>query len=289
MLLSSSIGPFLKYYSVEEAIDLMSKAGFDAIDFAFFDEKFYGVETDGADFKSYFQTLKAMAEEKGMCFNQAHAPIPSSRPDEDWTARMFENIVRSIRNSSYLGIPHIVVHPVQHISYWKEGSPERLFEMNMDFYGRLKPYSEEYGVKIALENMWHYRSRQITHSVCSRAEEFNKYLDTLNSDCFVGCLDIGHATLVCENAEDMIRKMGKDRLQALHVHDVDGIKDLHTLPYYGITDWDQIAKALKEIGYEGDFTFEVDGFFNPLPKELFAAAAGQMVATGRHIMNKIMN
>lgn len=289
MLLSSSMQPFLKYYTCEEAVVEMQKAGLDAIDFSFFELKYCGDEINGMDAKRYFRAVKELADEKGIVFNQAHAPMPSSFADEIETAKMFDHIVRSIRNASYLEIPLIVVHPVQHIPYWTEGTPEHLFEMNMDFYGRLKPYSEEYGVKIALENMWHYRSRQITHSVCSRAEEFNKYLDTLNSDCFVGCLDIGHATLVCENAEDMIRKMGKDRLQALHVHDVDGIKDLHTLPYYGITDWDQVAKALKEIGYEGDFTFEVGGFFDPLPKELFPVAAAQMVATGRHIMNKIIN
>lgn len=291
MLLSASNSSFLKYYTCEESIEEMSKAGFDAMDFYFGDEKYFNADTDGEAFKAYFGKLKAMAEEKGMCFNQAHAPYPSSRSDDELTAKIFQNIARSIRNASYLGIPNIVVHPVQHLTYAEEDVPERLFEMNIDFYNRLKPYSEEYGVKIALENMWQYRGkgRKISHSTCSTPEEFVRYLDELNSDCFVACLDLGHATLVSEEPSEFIRKLGKDRLKALHVHDVDGFLDSHTLPYYGINDWSKTAKALKEIGYEGDFTFEAGGFLSTLPKELYPTGVAHMVATGRYIMNMIMN
>ena len=37
------------------------------------------------------------------------------------------------------------------IVFEKDGVPEQLFEINMDFYNRLKPYCEEYGIKVALE------------------------------------------------------------------------------------------------------------------------------------------
>ena len=83
--------------------------------------------------------------------------------------------------------------------------------------------------------------------------------------------------------------MGKNRLRALHVHDVDGFEDSHTLPYYGVTNWDLVAKALKEIGYEGDFTFEVIGFLTKLPKALYPSATTHLVSTGRHIMSQILN
>ena len=36
--------------------------------------------------------------------------------------------------------------------------------------------------------------------------------------------------------------LGNKRLLCLHVHDVDGIDDLHTLPYFGITDWDKVME-----------------------------------------------
>ena len=88
---------------------------------------------------------------------------------------------------------------------------------------------------------------------------------------------------------DLIRALGKDRLKALHVHDVDGKDDLHTLPYFSKINWDRVCAALKEIGYEGDLTFEAGNFVNPLPRELCRPAADMMVAVGRHLINKIEN
>ncbi|MBQ8005797.1 MAG: hypothetical protein IJ303_05755 [Clostridia bacterium] len=45
----------------------------------------------------------------------------------------------------------------------------------------------------------------------------------------------------------MIDVLGKDRLKALHVHDVDGHSDLHTLPFFSKIDWNSILKALRGI------------------------------------------
>lgn len=289
MLLSAPTTMFHPYFSCEETIELMSQAGFDAMDFSFSDsEEFYGEETDSEAFKERFLRLKAIAEEKNMCFNQGHAPYGSSFADEARTQRRFEDIVRSIRNASYLGIPVLVVHPVQHLPYCEDGVPERLFEMNMEFYNRLKPYCQEYNVKIAVENMWQQPAGlKIDHSTCSRPEEFIRYVDALDSDWFVACLDIGHAALVCEDPAAFIRKLGAKRLKSLHVHDVDGIFDSHTQPYYGIINWDKVTAALGEIGYEGDFTYESGRFLGKVPVPLKLSGARFMADTGRYLIKKI--
>ena len=289
MLLSSSHYQFVKRTSTEKAIDLMADAGFDAIDFSFhYSKEYYGEETDGELGKIKFIEWRKRAEEKGLVFNQGHAPEGSSYKNMDLTVARFHDIRRSIRNASYLGIPLIVVHPVQHLQYCETGVPEQLFEWNMQFYNALKPFCEEYGVKIGVENMWQYPNEKIDHSTCSKPEEFVRYIDTLNSEWFVSCFDIGHAPIVGVDPCEMIRTLGKNRLKALHVHDVDGIHDLHTLPYFSKIDWDGVCKALKEIEYDGDFTFEASSFATQLPNELFGAAAKLMVATGRHLIDKII-
>lgn len=290
MLLSSSISQFARKMPVEDAIDLMADAGFDAIDFYFnMKKEFYNEDTDGDAGKAVFLEWRKRAEAHGLVFNQAHAPFSSSYSELDRSVQRFHDIRRAMRNASYLGIPIIVVHPVQHLPYCEEGVPEQLFEWNMQFYNALKPYCEEYGIKVAVENMWQRVDGVISHSTCSTPEEFVRYMDTLNSEWFVSCLDIGHAPLVGVDPCDLIRALGKDRLKALHVHDVDGREDLHTLPYLSKVDWDSVCAALKEIGYEGDLTFEAANFVNPLPTELAAPAAKFMVATGRHLINKIKN
>ncbi len=285
MLISNTIDLPIRRFGPEGAVDFMAEAGFDAIDFAFFtDQQYYNAETDSEAFRKRFSELRKRAEDRGLFFNQAHAPFPSSRIDPERTEEIFSDIVRSLRNASYLGVPTIIVHPMQHLQYRDVGSPEALFEMNMDFYNRLKPYCEAYGIKVAVENMWQRNDQKIVHSTCSRPEEFKRYLDALDSEWFVGCLDIGHTALVCEDPADFIRALGHDRLKAIHLHDNDGLRDSHTLPYFGTINWNEVMKALKEIDYQGNLTFEIGGAFSRLPNELLPSAYAHMVTTGKQLI-----
>ena len=45
-------------------------------------------------------------------------------------------------------------------------------------------------------------------------------------------------------------------LRALHIQDNWGTSDAHVMPMVGIVNFDQIIKALIEIGYKGFFSFE---------------------------------
>lgn len=292
MIISNTISAFVKKgFTLEETVDINAAAGFTGIDFGFHNsEKYYNEDTDSEIFKEYFTELRKRAESKGVVFAQAHAPAPSSDRDEAISEKIFHNIRRTLRNASYLGIPIVVVHPCQHLTFCKEGVPELLYEYNMKFYNALKPYAEEYGVKIALENMWQYiKGNNIDHSTCSRPDEFIKYYDPLDKNVFTCCLDIGHTFLVREDPAAFIKKLGADRLGCLHVHDVDGINDSHTMPFYGNINWDSVCSALKDIGYRGNFTYEANSFLLPLPKELYPDGAKLMSEVAKYLVNKIKN
>lgn len=285
MLLSNSVGQILKYSDLKTAVDILVETGYDAGDFSsHLRDEFY---TD-IHSKEYYTDIRKYAEDKGLIFNQAHAPFPSASKDAEENEIIFKNVITSIKNASYLGVRDIVVHPCQHLEYNKDNNADILFEYNMDFYKRLIPYCEEYGIKVALENMWQYipGTTKITHSTCSTPEEFVRYLDELNSNCFVACLDIGHAELVCQDLTKFIKALGGKYLKALHVHDVDGISDSHTAPYFGITDWDKVMRALAEINYTGDFTYEAGKFVMNKPIELIPAGYEYMAKTGRYLINK---
>lgn len=47
-----------------------------------------------------------------------------------------------------------------------------------------------------------------------------------------------------------------------------------------------MTKALKEIGYKGDFTYEIGGF-KKMPREAVEFANKYMVACGRHMIKQI--
>jgi len=283
-LLSTNTSNVLMHYCANEMVDMLKAAGFTAIDFSFFDKAWYGEERED----KFFLELRKYAEGAGMCFNQAHAPYHSSFPNEQQTKERFQEIVCAMRRAALLGAKTIVVHPVQHLNYADEGAPERLFEINMEFYGKLIPYGQEFGIRVGVENMWQYHPwPKITHSTCSTPQEMNRYVDTLNSPWITGCLDVGHASLVGQSPDEFVRAMGADRLGTLHIHDVTKTEDSHMSPYQGVIDWQKLMQALGSIGYQGDLTFECDGFFKNLPAQLYPEALRFLAQTGRALINEM--
>ncbi len=285
MKISTTTSDILRKHGVEGAIRIIAEAGYDAYDYSFCslpkDDPFFT-----ASYMERAKEIKAVADECGIVCNQAHAPFPSSVGDPIKDEIIFENIVRSMEFAAYLGCPVIIVHPKQHLNYGDH--PEELFEMNVEFYRALIPYAEKLGIKIATENMWQWNSsaKAITDSTCSRAWEFNKYIDAVNSPYLVGCLDLGHVSLVGTDIPSFIRQMGH-RIYCLHVHDTDLKNDSHTLPYTRNINWDAIAEALGDIGYQGDLTFESHDFALGFPKELSLDAEILQCKVGRYLASQI--
>lgn len=271
----------------EACIPILKQAGFEALDWSFFGmEQGKGVWCSYA-WREHALSLKEAAARCGMGFSQAHAPFPSSRGEEPYDSDIRKWILRSMEAAALMGVHNIVVHPVQELEY--ATNEEKLWEENLEFYRGLIPYCEEYGIRICAENMWQWDKRRnyIVDSVCARPDEFVRLLDELDSPWVVGCLDLGHCALVGREPQDVIRAMGAKRLQALHVHDVNYVRDCHTMPFMESLDWEAITRALAEIGYEGDFTLEADEFLRGLPPELMPEASVLMAKTGRYLMKRI--
>ena len=289
MLLSTNTHDLLGLFGFEKTVTLLKEAGFDAYDMSLF-RMFSDADNcpfNKNNYRELAKQMRAFADSIGLPCNQAHAPFHVSAGDDkdEWR---FETVVRSMEIAAILGAKCIVVHPKQHLDYKTE--KQALWDMNIAFYKRLLPYCEQFQIKVALENMWHYNhdTEHIADSVCSRPEEFLAYLEALNSPWFVACLDVGHAALTDENIPYFIRTLGKKHLQALHVHDVDFKKDRHSLPYMMDIAWDTVLDALAEIGYEGDLTFEADTFFRKLPVPLVETGVKFMADVGRYMVNTVM-
>ncbi len=288
MLLSTQTDVVFSKCGIDDGLKIFAKAGYDALDYSMF-----GMTNDDhflnkCDVEAFARELRAKAEAEGLCFNQAHAPFPCwKNGDEAYNAKMPERLANSIRIAGILGAKAIVVHP---IAYIQRGDAQKAF--NFELYRSLEGVAREYGTKIALENMWGYDSRRgyIIPNVCSEAKELGEYYDELNApDAYTVCLDLGHCGLVGEEPDDAIRILGKERLGALHIHDNDYRNDNHTIPYgYGCRmNWDKITKALGEIDYQGDFTYEADAFLGRFAADNVALGVNFMANLGRMLMEKI--
>jgi len=289
MILSTSNGGLHQRYGFEKATEMLKTAGFDAIDMDLGPlEKDDSVFWDNT-YKYRVQDIREHAESIGMSFNQSHAPFHyrwATNPNE-YEERFFPAMVRALEISALLGCKQAVVHPIHHQEYI--GHEEEQFELNMKFYRELLPYAKNFGVKIALENMWQneVKRKRPGYDVCSLASEFVRYIDTLDDDYFTACLDLGHSGMVGEEAYDAIRILGHDRLGALHVHDNDYCADLHTLPYLGKMDFEKICEALAEVDYKGEFTYEAGKFFNRMPDPMMLPALKFMADMGHYLIGRI--
>jgi sugar phosphate isomerase/epimerase len=205
----------------------------------------------------------------------------------EFDKKAYDAIIRSMEFAAIMGVRNIIVHPKQHFTYIYGENPRILRDINLEFYNSLIPYCKDFNITVCLENMWQFDSeRKITPSTCSCLQEFNEYIDLIDSPYIQGCLDIGHAIIAKENVAEFIRGIGK-RLKALHVHDTMGDWDAHRVPFTlnHFSYWQEIMTALKDAGYEGELTFEADNTLKLVPDSLLIPTAEYMVKIGRTLID----
>lgn len=273
-------------FPIEKNIEMLATAGFDGIDFddIAIESKVY---TDS--YKEYAKHLKNVAEACGISFFQSHAPISGELVStfNNNMQLVTDRMCRSIEFSALLGADNVVIHPIQDPKFATE--PERVFERNMSYFGKLVPCAEEFGIKIAIENMV-MAAPDGSHKrdgVCAAPEEFKRYIDSLNSKFVTGCLDFGHSALAGRAPQDMLRAMGADYITSTHIHDNDFIHDSHQLPCTMKMNWDEICKAMADIGYMGNFTLEAILFFNNFSDDLIPEALKFMYKVSKNLVDKI--
>ena len=285
MLISTQTASFADKFGDHDAVKMLARVGYDALDYSMFNILTENSPINKPDYREYAESLKRTADENNVIFNQSHAPFPSYIKDkQDYNEIIVYAIVKAMEVTSIIGGKIVIVHPITFF----DGDNKAQKEFNMNFFNMLLPYCKIYGVKIALENMyaWDDKEKRVTPGVCSPPHEFADYLDSLDKNWFCACLDIGHCEMQgtgAVSAVDSINALGRERLQSLHIHDNDKIKDTHTLPFMQKIKWEEIMQALKNINYTGDFTFEADNFLAVFPPELYMNASTLMLDVGRYL------
>lgn len=284
--ISTNISPFYKVGDRKQVVKTLKDAGFTAYDFSMFcneRHKPYNDFLSADDYVEKAKDLRAYADSIGIACNQSHAPFPTAiKGNEEFNKQMFDLVCRAIEVSGILGVKVCVVHPCN----------DYTAEENAKLYKKFEPYARKAGVKIGVENMWNWAlgSPTATPAACSHHDDFRKHLDLLPSDVFVACLDLGHAQMAGLNtsAVQMIETLN-ERLEALHVHDVDGLHDNHQLPFTQKTEFEPIVQALKKVGYKGDITLEADCFASNAPVELQEAVAKYASAVAGYFKERLDN
>lgn len=289
----------LDVQGVEKGFEMIRDAGFDCVDFNLDCFLAYGDIVAGRldsmfirpdELLAFFKPYKEAADRNHVAIGQIHAPFPSYVKDSPVTNhQMLEVFKNCIALCEYMECPRLIIHPF-FLGYQNRLSPEQEFALNMESYGALIPPLQKHNVVVCLENMFTDYRGKIHSACCSDMHDTLRYIDALNEQagrrCFGFCLDTGHTLLLGLDLEHIILKLG-DRLEALHIHDNNGVSDQHITPYTGILDWNRFVRGLKAIGYKGDLSFETANSQRLFDVELMPQVLALTAATGRMFARRI--
>ena len=274
----------------EEGVGILKCAGFSHGDFSLNSylentslyrtglHSFFGQSVP--ELEAYFTPHKKGAQMAGITINQMHMPYPIYVPkagpklnDYLWK----EVAPKSMAVCAFFGCPYIVVHGFK-LAYFL-GSEEREWQQTAKFIDFLAPYAKEMGITICIENLYEAVGGHIVEGPCCDAakavERIEHINDKYHAEILGFCFDTGHANLVGIDMESFITTMGS-HLKVLHIHDNDGISDLHQIPYtftktrgnLCTTDWEGFIRGLKGIGFQGTLNFETAPVLSAFPQAM---------------------
>lgn len=249
------------YYTSEQSIRACAEAGFEVLDFNFASYSRGTLPMTQPDWEDWVKRQRELSDSLSLTYSQAHAhfyawdqTFPYIKKDDE------ELIRRSIIGAGIMGAKWLVIHPGS-----LQSDPlttyNRSLKLNMEQYKKYGELAEKYQVGIAIENM--IAPKEGYRFACSH-EDLLDLIEQLSSPVFGVCWDTGHAHLNGTDQCAALRAIGS-RLKALHIADNHGTSDEHIAPYFGTIEWEPIMKVLKEIHYQGDFTYEIHNFTNGLP------------------------
>lgn len=247
----------------------------------------------------YFTPHKEAARAVGIEISQMHMPYPNYVPGEsDELNNYLKNVVapKSMAVCAFLECPYIVVHGFKLSHYL--GSEAAEWEKTSEFLEFLAPMAKEYGITICIENLYTSMGGHIVEGPCCDARKAAERIDHINdkygAEVLGFCFDTGHANLVGIDFENFLLTLGS-RLKVLHIHDNDGIMDLHQIPFTftrsrenkSSTDWEGFVRGMKKIGYNGNLCFETGPVLSAFPDVMKQDVLGLIARIGEYFAGEI--
>lgn len=258
---------------MEDMLELASAAGFDTFDVSFYDWSLPHSPFLTEDWERWITDIVKKKDALGVKFGQCHAYTYDFCRDmtKEERARHEELVMRSIDCCARLGAELCVTHP--DTDFASAAPVETSKERNLDYFGRLLEKTRAYEMKFAVENMCDY-SIKPKRKYGATPEELRDFVETLNDPRMGICWDFEHADIMQQDQKKSLLYLGK-YVTATHVSDTHSLDDpdlMHVMPLFGKIDWAEAVHTLREIGYEGYFSFEANNYGNAFPDELLPTA-----------------
>ena len=293
----------------EQGFRLQRDAGFSCADFslnayllnldiydahlnAFFD-------ADIEELERFFTPHKQGAARAGVRIHQMHMPYPIFVPQgaDEVNAYLWQQVApKSVRICAFFGCRYLVVHGFKLAR--ELGSEDAEWAQTEKLIHFLAPLARELGVTLCVENLYSGLGRHMLEGPCCNARKMAARIDRINAqygaEVLGFCLDTGHANLVGIDFLPFLHTLGH-RLKVLHIHDNDGVADLHQIPYTftrtrentSSTDWAGFLQGLRDIRFDGVLSFETAPVLTAFPEELKAQALAFLAQIGAYMRREV--
>ncbi|MDR0910197.1 MAG: sugar phosphate isomerase/epimerase [Spirochaetaceae bacterium] len=246
-------------YPFEDIIKLIKDAGFQAV-MTWWGDEF--IESNGPK-----EAQPDIVRKAGLKLENIHLSFTGINyiwEDSINGTEIFDKYVSYIDDCKKYEIPAAVMHLTS------GENPPSYNQTGLNRIKRLIERAEKNNVNIAIENVRH-------------PEYLDYVFENIQSDKLKFCYDSGHENCFTKGIK-YLEKYG-DKLGAMHLHDNNGIKDEHLLPFEGNINWERIMKQILQTGYGGSLAFEIDSQYIDVSKKYTAEGyLAEAVKRGKELM-----
>lgn len=263
-----------------EGFEMMKRAGFSCCDFSldsyFTNSSLCSPKNDDffqqpvRELKNFFAPHKEAANTAGIKINQMCMPglIYITNAAKGRINGLIQTAaVKSMEICAFFGCPYIVMHGLGAV-----GGLETEWEWTEDFLDFLAPMAKDLKITLCMEN-------RNMEGFCCDARKAAAYIDCMNekygAEILGFCFDTGYANLSGIDSEDFLTTLGS-RMKVLHIHDNDGIRNLHQIPFtfsgdcenVSPADWDGFIRGLRKIQFDKVLSFETASALSVFPRKM---------------------
>lgn len=232
--------------TLDETLALCRDAGYEAVELVFSPEGDPNVEMSDDEVRG----VKKRCDDAGIEISSALARYDDrgnflSRDEADRDAGM-KSLRRAIEVAHLVETDAVLLHPGQ---LPVEGTYEDAWDDFLTAMKAVAPYAEEKGVAVGIENVW--------NKFLLNPREAREFVDAVGSDWIGIYLDTANM-MFYGYPEHWIRGL-EQRIKRVHFKDFVRRKRDFVPLMEGDTDWAEVMKGLRDIGYDRYAIHEVGG------------------------------
>jgi sugar phosphate isomerase/epimerase len=267
---------------IEDCIRLCADAGYTVMDMNFHDCAVFETPLWYDSWESWIHGINEAARRYGVEFSQAHSHFYNyCRKDIPGKDVYDERIRRGIVGAGILGVKWLVIHAG---TDFDSATPVKSSkEKSLEYFKPLLELAAMRRVGIAIENLWDLNIAPLRRYTAT-AEELCGLVDSLPFDNVGICWDVEHADIMKQDQAAALALVG-NRLKATHISDNLGPAADHLLPFMGNTGWPEVMGALRDVRYDGDFSYEVLHYVDRAPDELLPSALKHSYEVGKYLLS----